>query len=535
MAKKFFASMVLVLMIVISGQAVSADKNGHADSNPAGVFESIENVELLGHLPGSFGAIEVDGKYAYTECNSGLCVIDVSNPYRPRQISFIDTEEYITQIVLDGEHLFAARSSYCCHTKHDVLIIDIRDPYQPRIMGSVGRPSNSGWISDLVVQAHKNLYISIMSIYGVEYGIYIVDISDPGFPQERGVIDVRPDESEAVNGLAILGDEITVLHGEEYLYDWIHGLARYDITNPSAPVDLGRLEPDTWQHRYGNDVIVYPDRAYVLYGGDVAKTPYRMGGLEIYDISTPSEITFLRQYGGDISFYSQAIIEDYAYLLGYRWDWTDGRYEWWLKILNVHSPDGINEVGSINFPFSEVSLTDDAGLVYLTDYGLGLYILRYAVSESLTMEYGGVLIFDDPGGVKYAVHVPQVAMLEPTDLFLAPITDYVPLPGYALVGDTFELSVYQDGKRQYGFPFTGQIYINAEYPDELLDLFIDESQLTLRWWDGSSWVDATETCTPNTSYDRDLDNNDLRLPVCKLGRYGLFRATETHFLPIVSK
>ena len=55
----------------------------------------------------------------------------------------------------------------------------------------------------------------------------------------------------------------------------------------------------------------------------------------------------------------------------------------------------------------------------------------------------------------------------------------------------------------------------------------DESQLILYNWDGtsSSWLDAAQTCTPPSSYQRDLVTNTLSLPVCHLTEFALLIKT----------
>jgi len=528
-----------VLLALLVGHSVPVTGRAQTDSDPASHFESYENVEFLGYLQGSFGVIEVHGDYAYTGCPGGLCVIDVSDPRRPEQISFTEIPIGISQIVIDGDYLYANQSEYCCDPSRGVIIVNIKDPSDPTIVNSIDLDltSTSAWVSDLDIHAHRNLYISLMHRYGVDRGVSIVDVSDPLQPAEIGFIDVRPNEDEAINGLSINGDTATILHGKEQWYFWIHGLARYEISNPLKPVNLGRIEPSFEGGKGGQDITVQGDRAYVVNGDSVPKTPMKTGGLTIYDISNPPEIDFLGGYGEESAFYEFEVMGNYAYLSGSSWDWDEYEYTQWMNILSVYDPKEIGVVGYLKKSklYGTTNLSQKDGTIYLTDSKHGLYILRYAISETLTLDHGGGLFFEDPIGMTYFVHAPEVAMIYPTDLYFAPIPGYISSPGYAQVGDVFELSAYQDGMWLYGFPFATRINIEIKYNDELLDLVTDESQLTLRWWNGAAWVDAAETCTPNTRYLRDLENSTLWLPVCEIGRFGLFGPTETLFLPVVSK
>jgi hypothetical protein len=55
----------------------------------------------------------------------------------------------------------------------------------------------------------------------------------------------------------------------------------------------------------------------------------------------------------------------------------------------------------------------------------------------------------------------------------------------------------------------------------------------LLWWDGSSWVDAAETCSPAGIYMRDLVNNVIGVEVCRTGLFGLFGEGNRVYLPVV--
>jgi hypothetical protein len=238
------------------------------------------------------------------------------------------------------------------------------------------------------------------------------------------------------------------------------------------------------------------------------------------------------------AFYEIEVKGNYAYLTGDSCDDpVTAETIQWMNILNVFDPEKIDLVGYLRKtpPYGGLKLSQKDGIIYLTDSKHGLYILRYAVSEALSLEHGGGLFFEDPIGITYFVHAPEVAMIYSTDLYFAPIPGYISPPGYAQVGDVFQLSAYQDGMWLYGFPFATQINLWVNYNEELLDLVTDESQLTLRWWNGAEWVDAAETCAPKSMYHRDLENSTIWLPVCQIGRFGLFGPTETLYLPVVNK
>ena len=83
-----------------------------------------------------------------------------------------------------------------------------------------------------------------------------------------------------------------------------------------------------------------------------------------------------------------------------------------------------------------------------------------------------------------------------------------------------------------GFALSAPITVTLQYND----LRFDESSLWLVYWDGSQWLDATETCAPAASYERNLDENWLRLPICRLGEFALVGTAENFiYLPLVTR
>jgi hypothetical protein len=49
----------------------------------------------------------------------------------------------------------------------------------------------------------------------------------------------------------------------------------------------------------------------------------------------------------------------------------------------------------------------------------------------------------------------------------------------------------------------------------------DEGSLRLYCWTGAERDDAANTCTPLSSYSRDLAGNVLQVAICHLSRHGM--------------
>jgi hypothetical protein len=105
--------------------------------------------------------------------------------------------------------------------------------------------------------------------------------------------------------------------------------------------------------------------------------------------------------------------------------------------------------------------------------------------------------------------------------------------GFAFTGHAFDLTAFQGGSQQPGFTFGAPVTVTIHYSDDDVRVVTDESRLVLQWWTGSEWRDAAETCDPASSYSRDAANNVLSLPICRLGRFGLFGPTYQTYLPLI--
>jgi len=79
--------------------------------------------------------------------------------------------------------------------------------------------------------------------------------------------------------------------------------------------------------------------------------------------------------------------------------------------------------------------------------------------------------------------------------------DIVPPIGFGFAGTGFTLEAVQNGTLQDDFVFLVPVTVEMHYTEAEI-LGVDESSLTLDYWDGAAWVDAA--CGPYESY---LDEN----------------------------
>jgi hypothetical protein len=101
-----------------------------------------------------------------------------------------------------------------------------------------------------------------------------------------------------------------------------------------------------------------------------------------------------------------------------------------------------------------------------------------------------------------------------------------------LDGPGFELVAYQDGLRKPALALSQPVTITMDYSDAAIDGVIDESQLRLDWWDGETWQDAAATCDLPTTYQHDPQGNEIRIPICRLGRFAFTGPAWVVFFPV---
>jgi hypothetical protein len=67
--------------------------------------------------------------------------------------------------------------------------------------------------------------------------------------------------------------------------------------------------------------------------------------------------------------------------------------------------------------------------------------------------------------------------------------------------------------------FDQPVTITIHYSDS--DVVGIEDNLILYYWTGSAWADAATTCSPTSTYVRDIDNNVLQVEICHLSQFAL--------------
>jgi len=168
--------------------------------------------------------------------------------------------------------------------------------------------------------------------------------------------------------------------------------------------------------------------------------------------------------------------------------------------------------------------------------GQNFVILPVPVSVTLslsgTASLPANLTYTDTQGLTTTLYFPTGAVTATTTLILTPTLAQGDA-GFAFAGHAFEIGAFQGGHLLSGLTFSKPVTISICYSGQDVRVVSDESQLVLQWWTGNGWEDAANTCDPPSTYDRDLANQVLGVPICHLSRFGLFGPTRQVYLPLI--
>lgn len=210
--------------------------------------------------PGSIRRIALSGSYAYL-ANTGLRIVDTSNPGNPSTLSYIDQGNNGTN-GLAMNLAVAEPYVYLANGADGLRVFDVSNPYSPTNIAHWPNP-NADFGS-----FHMGITLDGNHAYLAAYndGLRIFDVKDPATPRNIAFV---PDEQ--AREVAVHGNRLYLLSSR---------LSVYDITIKSQPVLL-------------NAITDIPNPAGLAVLGNlayVASSGYTMFGPYFYDVSNPAAL-----------------------------------------------------------------------------------------------------------------------------------------------------------------------------------------------------------------------------------------------------
>jgi hypothetical protein len=160
--------------------------------------------------------------------------------------------------------------------------------------------------------------------------------------------------------------------------------------------------------------------------------------------------------------------------------------------------------------------------------------ITYTNSITLTPGIASSLLYTDTQNLPTRLDFPADAVVQTTTIEFAPALWTSPKPNFIFAQHAFVLIASRDGALDKSFTFNAPVTVTISYSDADIQTAADESRLTIYWWTGNDWRDATYECDPMSSYYRDLTANTISVPICQLGQLGLY-STHQIYLPFIAR
>ncbi|WP_174247854.1 LVIVD repeat-containing protein [Acidisoma sp. S159] len=289
---------------------------------------------------------------------AGMRVYDISNPAHPRAIGFMEVEGLgLHRIWWVGDRYAYASALLDGYTDHIFIVIDMEDPAKPREVGRWALPGmwaaggETMTMPGRVALHHAVIQGSIAYGSWRDGGLTLLDISDKAAPKLISHTNWSPPFAGGTHsalplvdrGLCIVADEAVLdVDQEPMKYTWV-----VDIRTPQNPVTIATFPTPCDQDYVAKGGHFGPhnlheNRPGCFQSSEIIFATYQNAGVRVFDIRNQ----FQPQ---EIGFFVPSTPEQ----------WLDTRPD---RHRVIHTCD--------------VNVQRD-GLMYITDYNAGLYILQW--------------------------------------------------------------------------------------------------------------------------------------------------------------
>ena len=294
--------------------------------------------------------VVASGDVAYVaNGEGGLCVVDISNPSSPDDISHRDTPGFSYELEINGDYAYVADGT------NGLVVIDISNPLLPKIKATYNQGISSA--IDVIVEGN------IAYIVDIYDGIVVVNITDPTTPSYAGSW-----SKTGVSDAYVYGDFL-------YITDINDGLSVTNITDPNTPILINSLSLPGTAH----SIVIDGIYAYITCQDTTPSA--NDGGLQIVQIADPTAPTHTYSSNALGDAVDVSISGDYAYLAQ--------KYGTGLSVFDISDPASPVAVGScptlstvwavyVSGDYAYLAVNDRLQIINITDpynpYSVGQYL-----------------------------------------------------------------------------------------------------------------------------------------------------------------
>lgn len=337
--------------IGMPGETITITGDGFQDGARGLIWGGTAYLENGVDTPDFALGVSIENGYAFVaDEQSGLQVVDISNPSTPMIVASVDTPSTANAVAVANGYAYIADGIA-------LQVIDVSEPMAPVIVGSVDTPGNA------VAVAVVNGFAFVADS---DKGLQVIDISNPSNPA-------------IVGSLGSIRDVVSVAVTNGYVYTstWDDVVGDYvflvvDVSNPNAPTILSSLVSGC--HMRG--VSLENGYAYAACGNY---------GLQVIDINISTNPVIVGEVRGAFQANAVTVENGHAYIAGN----STG-----LTIIDINSPFTLLVTATVDTPGAARGVALANGRAYIADGGNGLQIIDIQ-NQSPAVNIGGLDINTD--------------------------------------------------------------------------------------------------------------------------------------------
>lgn len=190
------------------------------------------------------------GSLAFVAQTGALVIHDMADPGNPRMLGKLGRPGQVQAVALEGEYVYVAAGT------RGAQAIDVSRPEEPRLVGAY---DSVGAVRDVVVHG------TVAAIADDARGLEIVSFADPAHPHSLATLPSR----DVARGVSWEGALLASTEGNA-------GVRLFDMTHPATPVRLGQLERPL------------PALGAAVCDGDLVLVAAGKAGLHAWNVSDPA-------------------------------------------------------------------------------------------------------------------------------------------------------------------------------------------------------------------------------------------------------
>ena len=257
--------------------------------------------------------LAIQGNMAFTASSFLFSSVDISSIVAPQLVSDVDLFAYANDVVVVGDNAYVSVGG------SDLYVVDISNPGDPQIEGSVG-------VAGAGALAYQSPYV-----YVAHNGFDIVDVSDPTNPQLAGSHVLAP--AGLVYDLKVSGSYV-------YATSSSGGVRVVDVSNPLSPSQVTSFGGTGGKLDISGNTLYHTGSGY----------------LTSVDISNPLSPQNLDNFSSGWTLSDVLVSGSYLYT-------SDGDF----YVIDVTNPSNLTDVGMLNLGGNFGWITKSGDFVYGTD------------------------------------------------------------------------------------------------------------------------------------------------------------------------